>query len=263
MKILILGDVFAKLGRKAVQDILPNLKKEKNIDFVIANAENVTHCKGLILKHYNELMKYGIDFFTMGNHTWSKNDIYDLLQSKNNIIRPYNISNESEYSKFGVGTKLINISNSKIRITNLLGTTVHFKEKIDNPFNALDNIIKNDDSDFHIIDFHAETTSEKNALFFDFKGKVSAILGTHSHVQTADERIRNNTAYITDIGMTGPSEGVIGAKGDVIVKKFRSIIDTGFKLEQQEGGYQFCCVILTLDEKNKIIEGIERIFIYK
>ncbi len=263
MKILMIGDVFARLGREAIKNELRNIREKENIDFVIANAENATHCKGIILKHYNELMSFGVDFFTMGNHTWNKNDIFDILQSKNNIIRPYNISKESSLSEFGEGTTVVKIKGFNVRITNLLGSSVFFKEKVNNPFHALDEIIAKDKSDFHIIDFHAETTSEKNALFYDFKGKVTAICGTHSHVQTADERIRSNTAYITDIGMTGPSEGIIGAFGTPIVEKMRfpETIE-GFKLEQQDGGYQFCAVIIDIDEKQKIPTSIKRIYIY-
>lgn len=263
MKILFIGDVFGETGRRAISTILPNLKIEKKINFVIANAENVTDCKGLSIEHYEELMNSGVDFFTMGNHTWSNYDVFNLLKTKNNIIRPYNISFDSEFSKYGTGTKIIYLDNISIRITNLLGQSVKFNNLQINPFTQLDNIIQHSDkTDFHIIDFHAESTSEKNALFYSFKGKVSAILGTHTHVQTADNRIRQNTAYITDIGLTGPSEGVIGAKGDFIVNKLRNLTNK-FILHEEKGLFQFCAVILDLDEKNKIVNNIEKIFIYE
>lgn len=263
MKILVIGDVFGETGRRAISNVLPNLRQEKNIDFVIANAENVTDCKGLSFKHYEELMQSGVDFFTMGNHTWSHSDVYNLLKIKNNIIRPYNIVFDSEFSKYGVGTKIVYLNGKSIRITSLLGQSIRFKNLQLNPFNQLDEIIKHSDkTDFHIIDFHAESTSEKNALFYAFKGKVSAIVGTHTHVQTADDKIKENTAYITDIGLTGPTEGVIGANGDHIVNRLRNLTDQ-FILHEAKGLFQFCAVILELDEKSKIVNNIERIFIYE
>ena len=263
MKVLFIGDIFAKTGRRAVQTMLPKIKQEKQIDFVIANAENATHCKGLSAKNYYDLMSYGVDFFTMGNHTWSKKDIYEILETKSNIIRPLNIVNYHDFGQHGCGSREVNINGTTIRITNLMGASVRFNDLQTNPFFALQSIIDTKKpTDFHIVDFHAETTSEKNALFYEFQGKVSAILGTHTHIQTADNRIRNNTAYISDVGSTGPANGIIGGKAEVLIKRFKGEIER-FMLEEEGGYFQFCAVILDLDEKNKIVKNIERVLIYE
>ena len=263
MKVLFIGDIFAKTGRRAVQTMLPKIKKEHGIDFVISNAENATHCKGLSSKNYHELMSYGIDFFTMGNHTWSKKDIYPILENESNIVRPLNIVNYHDFGQHGVGSRVVNVNGVTIRITNLMGASVRFNELQTNPFFALQSIIDTKTpTDFHIVDFHAETTSEKNALFYEFQGKVSAILGTHTHVQTADNRIRKNTAYISDVGSTGPADGIIGGKAEILIKRFKGEIER-FMLEEQGGYFQFCAVILDLDTTHKTVKSIERIYIYE
>jgi metallophosphoesterase (TIGR00282 family) len=151
------------------------------------------------------------------------------------------------YDKYGVGTRVVKVKNKNIRITNLIGKTVYRFESSPNPFLALDSVVLEDKSDIHIVDFHAEATGEKNALALDFDGKVSAVLGTHTHVQTADARIlKKGTAYITDAGMTGPFEGVIGAKPEVIIQKQRN--DTTFVLEVASGIYQISYVVLVFDD---------------
>lgn len=261
IRILCIGDIFGKAGRRAITNLLPKIKKDYNIDFTIANAENTTHCKGLNLKHYNLLVNSGIDFFTMGNHTWNKHEIIELLETKNNIIRPYNLTETYFYNQYGVGTKVIDIKGFTFRITNLLGLSVRFNNNQTNPFIALDIIIKNNlSTDFHIIDFHAETTSEKNTLLYAFKNKVSLIYGTHTHVQTADAKIVDNTAYITDVGMTGPSEGIIGCDGNIIMNKFINN-EKSFNIEEHVGKYQFCGIIVDFDTTTKTPTNIERIYI--
>ncbi|MDE5599418.1 MAG: YmdB family metallophosphoesterase [Ureaplasma sp.] len=263
MRIMCIGDIFARTGRRALKTELKSLREQYNVDYVIANAENATHCKGLTIKHYNDLMSYGIDFFTMGNHTWNKEDVYELLKTKFNIIRPYNIKFDSNYSMYGVGSRIVNFKGIKIRITNLLGESVMFHNNQYSPFKAMDEILKyGEESDLHIVDFHAETTSEKNAFFCLYQSKISLIYGTHTHVQTADERIREGTAFITDVGMTGPSDGVIGAKIVNMIDKFRN--DEGkFILEEQEGKYQFCAIIVDFDLYTKKPINIQRIYKYE
>lgn len=264
MKILMIGDIFAKTGRNAIKTELKKIKQNYEIDFVVANAENATHCKGLNIKHYKDLMEAGIDFFTMGNHTWSKREVMEILDNKNNIIRPYNIISSHEFAKHGVGTRIINFKNKKIQITNLIGSSVHFNELQTNPFLALEEILKqnNNKPDIHIVDFHAETTSEKNALFAAFKSKVTIIVGTHTHVQTNDARIRDNTAYITDLGMTGPADGVIGAKSEDIIAKFLNKT-IRFNLEEAQGKYQFCAALIEVNNQTNLPTKIEPIYIFE
>lgn len=260
MKILCIGDIFAKTGRKALQERLMKVKEDNDVDLVIANCENATHCKGLIKKHYEILSSAGIDFFTMGNHTWSKDEIYELLKTKFNIIRPYNIVKSHDFNKYGVGTRIVNVKNKKVRITNLLGLSVYFNNLQTNPFFAMDEVLnEHEKADINIVDMHFETTSEKNAFFYDFKGKITCAFGTHTHVQTADERIEDGTAYITDVGMTGPHEGVIGASGSSIVKRFRNI-KSPIRLEEQEGRWQFCYIIVEIDDNTNKAINIKRYF---
>lgn len=262
MNILFIGDIFSDTGIRAIKSELFNVKKKYNIDFVIANAENTTNCSGLSLFHYQELMNYGIDFFTMGNHTWKQDDIEKILENKN-IVRPANIILDHQYNKFGSGSRIIYINGCSIRITNLLGLSVKFKNIQTNPFLYLKNLLTYEETtDFHILDFHAETTSEKNALFYAFKGKLTAIIGTHTHVQTADERIRENTAYITDVGSTGSTDGIIGANGEEIVKTYMNQ-SNHYNIIDQGGLYQFCAVVIELDVVKKVVKNIKRIYIYE
>ena len=262
MNILFIGDIFSDTGIRAIKTELPRIKKKYKIDVIIANAENASNCCGLTKSTYLELLNLGIDFFTMGNHTWCKKENLDILNNKN-IVRPANIPNDHIYNKYGSGSRIIYLNGISIRITNLLGLSINFHKVQTNPFLYLEDLLNYEETtDFHIIDFHAETTSEKNALFYAFKGKVSAILGTHTHVQTADERIREKTAYITDVGSTGSSGGIIGANGVEIVKKYMNKVDS-YWITDQGGLYQFCAVILELDTKNKIVNNIKRIFIYE
>lgn len=265
INILFIGDISGVMGKKAIKSEVNKLKKELNIDFVIANAENTTLGRGLNWVDYNFLCNNGVDFITMGNHTWHKNEIYEILEQKNNIIRPFNINPQFQQSKYGNGTFVVKIKNTTFRITNLLGSSIELNNLQSNPFIALEKIIFLDEyekTDFHIVDFHSETTSEKNAFFIEYKSKVSAILGTHTHVQTNDYKIVNNTAYITDVGMTGASDGVIGAQPDEIIEKFKGIKNY-FKLIEQNTKYQFCAVLLKFDETKKTVYEIKPIYIYE
>lgn len=262
MNILFIGDIFGKCGLIAIENELNKIKKEFNIDFVIANAENTSLGRGLTYDDYHHLNSCGIDFFTMGNHTWHKKEIFDILKNEKNIIRPYNIINNIEMGQIGLGTKVINVKNKTIRITNLLGSTVNFKNLQTNPFNEMVDIILEDNSDIHIVDFHSETTSEKNAFFLEFQNKVSAIFGTHTHVQTNDVKIINNTAYITDVGMTGPSNGIIGAKPESIITMFKGKSER-FRLEEQIGKYQFSAVVLSIDDKTNKPISLKNILRYQ
>ncbi len=254
MNILFIGDIFGKAGIRAVKENVDKIKINEKIDFVIANAENTTQCRGLNFDDYNDLCSYGIDFITMGNHTWHKDEVYDIFNKEKNIIRPYNVQSKNEIIN-GEGTKIVIVNNKKIRITNLLGQSIDWfnKYEIFNPFNLLDEIIEKDkiekNIDIHIIDFHGETTSEKNAMLHYFKNRVTAIFGTHTHVQTNDSKIVSNTAYITDAGMTGPKDGIIGASKESIIKKFIGESER-FRLTEEEGDYQFNAVILTINENN-------------
>ena len=257
MKILIIGDIFGKCGRKAIIDNLKDIKKKNKIDFVIANGENVSHGKSMSIEHYNILKSAGIDFFTMGNHTWDNDEVYYLLQNHNDIIRPFNIDKTKKQGKIGEGTKVIECKDKTIRITNILGMAMQCHDLQANSFLALKEIIKLDKSDIHIVDFHAETTSEKKAFFLEFRGKVSLIYGTHTHVQTADEQISNDTGFITDIGMTGSKYSIIGAEPKEILAVFKEEAKR-FHIKSGKGEYQFNAIIVEFDNKTNKIKFINK-----
>lgn len=254
MKILFVSDVFGSPGRNMLEKHLPQVRKDYGIDFVIVNAENSAHGKGITDDIYRKIMSLGVDIVTMGNHTWDKPDI-DKILSKSGIIRPYNLSPEFRYFDVGIGTIEVPFKELKIRVTNLLGNSVFFKNMQTNCFHAMRDILsKIDRPDIHLVDFHSETTSEKYAFMWAFNGQVEAILGTHTHVPTNDACITaEGTAFICDVGMTGPAHGIIGAKRDDIIRRF---FDPNFRfvLEVHKGPKQFCSVILEFDEiKRKMV----------
>lgn len=252
MKILFIGDVFSSIGREMINQYLSQLKKKYQIDVVIANVENATHGKGLIKRHYEEFLFQGISLMTMGNHTFSKKELFDYIDEADRLVVPYN----QPKALPGIGSREIQINGKKIRVTNLLGITF-MDGKSQNPFEVIDEIVDNDTSDIHIVDIHAEATSEKIALGYYLDGKVSAVLGTHTHVATADEKIlKHGTAYQSDVGMTGPYESVIGCNKDSIIQRMRSGLMTPFQVADSEG--QLLATLLTFDDQNQC-EKIERI----
>lgn len=255
MNILFIGDVFSSIGREMIDEYLPKIKKEYNVDMVIANVENATHGKGLIKKHYEEFLFQGISLMTMGNHTFSKRELFDYIDEADRLIVPYN----QPKALPGIGSRQIMYQGKKIRVTNLLGITF-MDGKSQNPFEAINEVLEDDDSDIHIVDFHAEATSEKVALGYYLDGKVSAVLGTHTHIPTADEKLLpNGTAYQTDVGMTGPYTSVIGCDKDSIIKRMSEGLMTPFKVADSEG--QLHATLLRFNEKNECI-SIERIFVH-
>lgn len=216
MRILFFGDIVGKNGRNAIKRNLGLLKSKFRADLVIANGENATHGKGLIENHYNELIEAGIDIITLGNHYLSKSEITEYIQHANRLVRPLNIKSDIG----GYGSVVIDIDDISIRVTNVLGQ-VFLHEEVENPFDSLDQLINNSErANIHIVDFHAEATGEKQALAWAFDGKVSAVLGTHTHVQTNDNRIlENGTGYISDVGMCGPYNGVLGVKKEAVIAR--------------------------------------------
>ncbi len=254
MNILFIGDVFSSIGREMVETYLPLLKKKYKIDMVIANVENATHGKGLIKKHYEEFLFQGISMMTMGNHTFSKKELLDYVDDASRLVVPYN----QPKALPGVGSREICIQGKKVRVTNLLGITF-MDGKAQNPFEAIDEVLKEDTSDIHIVDFHAEATSEKIAMGYYLDGKVSAVLGTHTHVQTADEKILSGgTAYQSDVGMTGPFMSVIGCDHESIIYRMKTGLMTQFI--PAEGPGQLLATLLCFDKDNHC-KKIERICI--
>jgi metallophosphoesterase (TIGR00282 family) len=255
MKILVIGDIFGKIGRKVVEDHLLELKKEKGIDLVIANIENSTHGKGISFEHYQKLKSYGVDLMTSGNHIFHLDKTRDFINETSDLLRPLNWN---PYHP-GIGTSLTIIKGKKIRLTNLIGN-VFMPVFSDNPFHSLERILIKKDWDIHLVDFHAEASAEKIAFALHFDGQISALWGTHTHVQTADERILSKgTGFITDVGLTGPREGVIGAELEGVIKKYKYGLPAKIIPKEKDGG-QMNAIILEFDEINNQLLKIERIF---
>lgn len=243
MNLLFIGDIVGKPGRQATKKALEQLKKERAIDFVIANGENMAHGKGISLKTFHEL-ENEIDLFTTGNHTWADDDVLQEVEKKNaRILRPINFAPGNE----GVGVQVIEKKGQKIGIINLIGR-VFMRHHYDCPFRAMDEILKQYSiQDMPIlVDFHAEATSEKIAMKHYLEGRVTALVGTHTHVPTADAEITaKKTAYITDVGMCGPADSVIGVKKEAVIKSFLKQIP--FKIDiPASGPCLFNAVMITI-----------------
>jgi 2',3'-cyclic-nucleotide 2'-phosphodiesterase len=255
MKILVIGDIFGKVGRKVLKNHLPNMKKEKDIDLVIANVENATHGKGISFEHYQELKSYGVDLMTSGNHIFHLDNTKSFINEVSDLLRPLNWN---PYHP-GVGTTLKTIKGKKIRLTNLIGN-IFMPTLSENPFYPLEKILIEKDWDIHLVDFHAEASAEKISLALHFDGQISALWGTHTHVQTADERIlTKGTGFITDVGLTGPRGGVIGAELKGVIERYKYGLPGKIIPKEKDGG-QINAIILEFDKLNNQLLKIERIF---
>ncbi len=254
MNILFIGDIVGNPGRKAAKEMIQKLKKERQLDFCIANGENAAGGSGITYVVAQELYKSGVDAITLGNHTWSKREITNFIDSDNCIVRPANYPEELP----GKGSTIISNDKGKIGVLNLMGRI--YMDSIDCPFKAAEREIAELKTQVKVIvvDIHAEATSEKCALAWYVDGRVSCVLGTHTHVQTADERILPcGTAFISDVGMTGPNEGVIGVNREIVINKFLTHMPNRFEIAQ--GSVQFNAVYLEVDEKTGKTLKIERI----
>lgn len=252
MNILFIGDIVGSVGREVVRENLPKLKQKYCIDLVIGNGENAAHGKGMTKKIYEQLLSYGIDVLTMGNHTFSKNDIYQFINEADCMVRPANM----EPLDYGQHTVVVKVKDKRVAISNLCGE-VWMHDVVDSPFQCMDEILQNIDADIYLIDFHGEATSEKIAFTYDVAGKVQAVVGTHTHVQTADERIVFGTAAITDLGMCGAYTSVLGRDVEEIITRFTTNEKTKFKIAQGPG--IFCGVVVEINEETNKAVHIERI----
>lgn len=214
IRILFLGDIVSSIGRRVVKYYLKNYKKSKEIDFVIANGENATHGKGLSLSHYQELISSGVDCLTSGNHFFENRDCF--FYSMDNYIRPLNFDKEAPLR----GSKMFYVQESvPVRVSNVLGR-VFLNGYQTSPFYDMDDILKDEEKCIHIVDFHAEATAEKRALGEYLDSRVTAVIGTHTHVQTNDAKLLNKgTFFITDVGMNGEYDSILGARKEDSMKK--------------------------------------------
>lgn len=254
MRILCIGDVVGKCGCEFLRPKLKILRERKNIDFVIANGENSAEGNGVTILSAEHLFRSGVNVITLGNHAFGRREIREYLNSHDKIIRPHNYPKETTP---GVGLCKTEFNNIKIGVANILGTV--FLESLKSPFEAFDEAVAEmQDCNIKIIDFHAEATAEKRALGFYADGKVSAVFGTHTHVQTSDETILpSGTGYITDVGMTGVIDSVLGIKKEISIERF--IRKLPIKFQGASGPCKMECIIFEIDESTGKTIGTERL----
>jgi len=255
MKILFIGDVVGEPGRRALEQIIPKLKKRDGVEFVIANGENVAGGSGITPALADAVFGYGVDVMTSGDHIWKRKEIVDRLDTDKRITRPANYPRGVP----GSGSTVVAAENGmNVGVINLVGRV--FMQAVECPFRvAREEIAKvKNKTNIIIVDMHAEATSEKIALGWYLDGSVSAIVGTHTHVQTADEKILpNGTAFISDAGMTGPFDSVIGRNKEAVLSKF--VTQMPVKFEMAEGDIQLHGVIVDVDEKTGKASCIKRV----
>lgn len=227
IRVLFLGDVVGPLGRKAVKTYLDQHKEKDGIDFVIANGENATHGHGLSYEHYKELLSYGVDCLTNGNHFFNTKDAFNPKNDFRYAVRPYNFDSSCPMK----GTIVFDLQGTKIRVTNLIGR-VFLNLSQSNPFYDLEKVIQEDNGEsIHIVDFHAEATAEKRCLAEQFDGRITALFGTHTHVQTNDAKVLNRgTFFLTDAGMNGAYDSVLGTIKEASVYRTMTGLPANFEV---------------------------------
>ena len=258
MNILVIGDIVGAPGMEALRRNISKLKQEFNIDFTIANGENSADGMGITLKILKDMYALGVDVVTMGNHTWGKKEIFSFIDDEDRLIRPAN------YTKgiCGKGYTILPCKNMKIGVMNLIGR-VDTGGSYDSPFEVADEEItkmKKEGADIVVIDFHAEATAEKKALAYYLKDKVNILFGTHTHVQTNDDTIyETGMGYITDVGMTGPKDSIIGMAPEAALKRFLTQIPERYACASGEP--MLNAVVFEFDEKAKKVTRIDKISI--
>jgi len=255
MKTLFIGDIVGSPGRDAIARLLPQLQKEHRLDFVIANAENAAGGSGITPAVAQELFSFGIDVLTSGDHIWKKREIFEIIQEEERILRPLNFPAGAP----GRGVAVFNTKKDvKVGVINVQGRV--FMEALECPFRTTSEAVAElaKTTKIIIVDIHAEATSEKVALGWYLDGKVSAVLGTHTHIQTADEKILpQGTAYLTDVGMTGPFDSVIGRRVEDVLERFVSCVPIRFEVAKDN--VQLHGAVLDIDENSGRTKSIMRI----
>lgn len=250
MKVLFIGDVTGKPGVSCVGDVLPGLLRSEEPDLVVANAENAApNGRGITGSALSALYDAGVEMITLGNHAWDQRDSYPVIEGDARVVRPANLHR----SVPGAGYRICKVNGQRVAVVNLIGRT--YMGLYPCPFEAADRILDElaPVARCVLVDFHAEVTSEKLAMGWHLAGRASVVLGTHTHVQTADECILpGGTAYITDVGMTGPRDGILGMKKEIVIRRFIDQMPARF--EVADGPCQFCAVVVTLDDGGRATE---------
>lgn len=254
MNLLFIGDVVGKNGCDFIRNKLPYIKHQHRIDITIINGENSAQGNGINNLSYNALINAGADVVTTGNHAFRRRDSWNLFVDRFNLLRPANYPNGC----IGKGMEVFDCGRYSYCVINLMGTS--FMDSLDNPFTIIDDILPTIDTPNIFVDFHAEATAEKKAMGYYLAGKVTAVLGTHTHVPTADETIINeHTAYITDVGMTGAERSILGVKIKPAIDRFRFHMPVQFT--EAESSCMMCGVIISFNESNGIAYNIKRIVV--
>jgi len=255
MRILFIGDIVGEPGRQAVKELVPKIQKKEGVEFVIANAENAAGGSGVTPALADELLGYGIDVLTSGDHIWKRKEILDYIETSRQLLRPANYPAEAP----GLGWTVVKSkSGTEVGVINLIGRV--FMQAVECPFRTAKAAVDKmkEKARVIIVDMHAEATSEKIAMGWYLDGMVSAIIGTHTHVQTADEKILpNGTAFLCDAGMTGPFDSVIGRKKEQILSRF--ITQMPVRFEMAEGDIRLNGAIIDVDEKTGKANSIKRV----
>jgi metallophosphoesterase (TIGR00282 family) len=249
--LLFVGDIFGRTGRNAVRHWVPKLRAERRIDFVVGNGENAASGRGLTPKTAQDIFAGGVDVITLGNHTWDQKEVIPLLEDPR-VLRPANYPPGLP----GRGLGVYEVRGRRLAVLQLMGR--HGMANIDCPFQTADRCLAGLEADAVLVDMHAEASSEKQAMGWHLDGRVAAVVGSHTHVQTADERLlAQGTAYLGDAGMTGPRDGVIGGDRAAAIRRFL----TGVKgrLEPAEGDGQFCAALIDVDDATGRATAIERV----
>ena len=243
MRILLIGDVFSNVGRSMLQNNLKQIKDDYGINFTIINGENIAHGNGITKKYYDFLLSLGTSVVTLGNHGFSNTEIFRWINDVKNLVRPLNYGENVP----GTGYVTINYNGVKITVFQVLGRTFD-NTSLDWPFKVTEELLKKVDSDIYICDFHGEATSEKIAYALHFDGRVNIIVGTHTHVQTNDAMVLpKGTAYMTDLGMTGALDGVIGVEPNCIIKRFLTGLPSRHD-PMETGRKQLCGLVVEINE---------------
>ena len=255
IKILAIGDVVGEPGRRACKVLIPRIKEKEKIDFIVANGENMAGGSGVTEKTANELFDSGIDVITAGDHVFNKRESYDLLEREKRLLRPANFPP----SAVGSGSVVVKASSGvKVGVINLVGRV--FLKTVECPFSVAQREIEKikKETNVIVVDLHAEATSEKVALGWFLDGKVSLLCGTHTHIQTADEAVLpEGTAYITDLGMTGPHRSVLGRDIKAVLERF--ITQMPIRFEMAKDDVMLCAVIIEIDPKTGRAKSIRRL----
>jgi len=254
MRILFIGDIFGNPGRKVVAHLLPRIKEEYGIDFVIANGENAAGGMGITPPVARELFSSGIGVITTGNHVWKYKEIVEFIKNEPRLLRPLNYPPDVP----GSGSVVLDQGKAKIGVINLMGRT--FLSEVDCPFRRGAEEVKRirEEASVIVVDMHGEASSEKVAMGWFLDGTVSAVIGTHTHIQTADERILpQGTAYITDAGMTGSRDSVIGIKTEIAIRKFLTQMPIRFEVGKEN--LVFCGVVIDVDQSSGKAFSIQRL----